>query len=123
MAITRPFMIDGTLIPTPDSYKFNIADMSTKESGRDISATMYKDVVAVKDTYECTWKSLSWTETARLLSLVDGKSRFRFTYADPRYANQWRTDYFYVGDRTGGALNLNNSYNTWEGISMTFIKI
>lgn len=123
MAITRPFMIDGVLIPTPDSYKFVIADMSTKESGRDLSSTMHKDVVGIKDTYECTWKSLSWTETASLINAVDGKTEIRLTYADPRYPNQWRTARFYVGDRAGGALNLKNPYNTWEGITMKFIMI
>lgn len=122
MAAARPFMIDGTLIPTPDAYKFNIADLSTKESGRVQTGTMYKDVVAVKDTYECTWKALSWAELAALLALVDGKESFRFTYADPRYPNQWRTEDFYAGDRTGGALNLNDSYNSWSDITIKFIR-
>lgn len=122
MAVQRPFMIDGTIIPTPDTYKFTIADLSSKESGRVLDGEMHKDVVAVKDTYECTWKTLSWTQAAALLALVDGKEKFQFTYADPRRANVWVTEYFYAGDRAGGALNLNDAANSWSDITLKFIR-
>ncbi len=123
MAVTRPFMIDGVVIPTPDSYKAGIQDLSSKESGRNLKGKMNKDVVAVKDTYECSWECLTWTELAALLNAVDGKQSFRFTYADPRVPNRWLTNDFYVGDRSAAALNLNDPKNTWSGISMKFIRI
>lgn len=123
MAITKPFMIDGVLIPTPDSYKAGVQDLSSSESGRNLSGDMEKDVIAVKDTYECAWGILSWDETARLLNAVDGKSKVRFTYADPRIPNVWQTHDFYVGDRSAAALNLNDPDNTWTGITIKFIRI
>lgn len=121
--VARPFMIDNILIPTPDSYKAGVMDLSSKESGRNLKGSMSKDVVAVKDTYECQWTTLSWEETASLLNAVDGKASFQFTYADPRYPHQWRTGTFYVGDRSAAALNLNDPDNTWSGISMKFVRV
>lgn len=123
MAIQRPFMIDGHRIPTPDSYKAGVQDLSSKESGRNLSGDMHKDIVSVKDTYECTWNLLSWADTANLLNLVDGKSKVSFTYADPRHPNEWHTNDFYVGDRSAAALNLNDPNNTWAGITIKFIRI
>lgn len=121
--LQRPFKIDNTFIPTPDSYKAGISDLSSKESGRDLGGTMNKDVVAVKDTYECTWTSLSWADTAVLLNAVDGKESVQFTYADPRVPDVWQTDTFYVGDRSAAAMNLDDPDNSWGGITIKFIKV
>ncbi len=123
MAVTRPFRIDGVMIPTPDSYKAGVQDLSSKETGRNLSGTMDKDVVAVKDTYECTWKALSWDETATLLNAVDGKKSLEFTHADPRHPNEWRTGTYYVGDRSTAAMNLNDPDFTWGGITIKFIEV
>ncbi len=120
---SRPFAINGTPIPTPDSYKAGIQDLSSKESGRNLSGFMQKDIIAVKDTYECQWTRLSWADAQLLLNLVDGKSSIMFTYADPRLANTFQTNEFYVGDRTATALNLNDPDSTWGSISMKFIRI
>ena len=84
---------------------------------------MHKDVVAVKDYYTCSWKKLSWTETAQLLNLVNGKQYITLTYIDPRRPNEILTNRFYVGKRSGKANNLNNPANTWKDISLQFIRI
>lgn len=120
---SRPFAIDNHPIPNPTSYKVGIQDLSSKESGRNLSGTMEKDVIAVKDTYECQWVRLSRSETAYLLNLVEGKSSIWFTYADPRDSNLWNSGYFYVGDRSVTALNLNDPDGAWGSISMKFIRI
>ena len=82
-----PFKIDGVSIPTPSSYKFNVEDLSSEATGRTLDGIMHKDVVAVKDYYECSWKKLSWTEAATLLNAIDGKQQVQFTHADPRVPN------------------------------------
>lgn len=118
-----PFEVDGTPIPTPSTYKFGEEDLSSKKSGRTLDGVMHKDVVAVKDYYECTWKSLSWEDTAALLKAVRGKKRVKFTYADPSFPGRFCTGDFYIGKRASGALNLNNQDNTWGDITMQFKRI
>lgn len=119
----KPFQIDGVTIPTPSEYGFDIEDLSSEETGRTLDGIMHKDVVAVKDYYTCTWKSLSWSDAAFLLKLVDGKTIVMLTYLDPRYPNQLLVNQFYVGKRSGKANNLNRTKNTWKDITFQFIRI
>ena len=121
--IQRPFLIDGMMIPTPDTYKFGVEDLSSEATGRTLDGVMHKDVVATKDYYECTWKRLTWAETALLLKAVDGKKKVKFTYADPRVPDRWLTHDFYIGKRSGAAMNLNDPKNTWGDITMQFTRI
>lgn len=119
----QAFQIDGVTIPTPSEYGFDIEDLSSEETGRTLDGVMHKDVVDVKDYYTCVWKRLSWADTATLLSLVDGKTSVRFTYADARIPNRFLTNTFYIGKRSGKANNLNNPSNTWRDVTFQFIRI
>lgn len=124
MAISnRPFQIDGVTIPNPTTYKFSIEDLSSEETGRTLDGVMHKDIIDDKDVYECTWKNLSWEDTATLLNAINKKTQISFTYVDPRVPNQTLTNNFYVGKRGGAALNLRNDGNTWDDITFSFIRI
>ena len=121
--ISQPFKINGVAIPTPSEYGFDIEDLSSEQSGRTLDGVMHKDVIDVKDYYTCTWKKLGWTETAALLNLVNGKTKIKLTYVDPRFPDQILINDFYVGKRSGKANNLNNSSNTWKDVTFQFIRI
>ena len=123
MSLTGTFKINNVAIPTPTTYEFNIEDLSSEETGRTLDGVMHKDVVADKDTYSCTWAKLSWQDAATLLNAINKKTKFKFTYLDPRKPNQWLTDYFYVGARTGAALNVLDPKRTWSNIGFKFIRI
>lgn len=124
MAISKqPFKINNVAIPTPSTYKYGIEDLSSEATGRTLDGIMHKDVVATKDYYECTWKSLSWEDTAQLMNAIDGKTQVTFTHADPRVPNTFVTGYFYIGTRSGGSLNLKDASNTWGDITLTFTRI
>lgn len=120
---SQPFKIDGTIIPTPTEYGFDIEDLSSENSGRTLDGVMHKDVVAVKDYYTCVWKHLGWSEAAALLALVNGKTKVSLTYVDPRYPNTVKVNDFYIGKRSGKANNLRNSKNTWKDVTFQFIRI
>ncbi len=120
---TKPFKIDGVAIPTPSTYKFNLEDLSSEATGRTLDGVMHKDVIDDKDTYECTWKNLSWEDTATLLNAVNKKSKVSLTYLDPRVPNTLLTHDFYVGKRSSVALNLNDPDRTWTDITFSFIRV
>ena len=119
------FKIDGVAIPTPTEYTFSVEDLSSERTGRTVDGKMHKDVVAVKDSYTCKWKRLSWEDAATLLNAVDGKQRVSFTHADPRRPNTMVTYDFYIGERTSvaGVLKDATGGSRWENIGMTFIRI
>lgn len=117
----KPFKIDGVEIPTPTKYEFSAEDLSSEYTGRTLDGIMHKDVVAVKDTYDCAWNKLSFEETERLLNLTEGKEKILFTHIDPRRPNGYITGEFYIGARKCVAKNLKN--RCWNDITMTFIRI
>lgn len=117
------FKVDGIAIPTPTEYQADIEDLSSEQTGRTLDGEMHKDVVAVKDTYTCTWKRLNWTDTARLLNAVNGKTEVDFTYADPRVPNTMLTNKFYIGKRSTPVGVITENDGIWKDIKMTFIRI
>ena len=122
MRTDRPFKINGVSIPTPTSYEASIEDLSSEETGRNLNGDMEKDVVAVKATYACTWKRLSWEDAATIFNAIDGKSKVTFTHADIRTPGTWKTGNFYVGQRGGAALDLSDSKHAWSDLKFTFIQ-
>lgn len=123
MRWTTPFQVDGVTLPTPDEYKPGVEDLSSDATGRTLDGTMHKDVVAVKDYYQFTWKTLSWEDTAKVFNAVNGKSQVTLTYADPRVPDRFLTNRFYVGKRECSANNLNDPVHTWKDITLTFTRI
>lgn len=123
MAWKTPFKVDGITLPTPDEYKPSVEDLSSEATGRTLDGIMHKDVVAVKDYYEFTWKSLSWEDTAKVFNAVNGKTQVTLMYADPRIPNTFLTNRFYVGKRSCEAANLNDPVCTWKNITLTFTRI
>lgn len=115
------FKIDGVVIPTPDKMTWSIEDLSSDETGRSLDGVMHKDVVAVKDYYNCEWKVLSGEEAALLLSLVDGRREFSFYHRDPR--GNWATGTYYVGKRDGEAYDLTDPVMTFKNVKMQFTKV
>lgn len=116
-----PFKINGTAIPTPNEYVYGVEDLSSQQTGRTLDGVMHKDVVAVKDYYDCAWRNLSWADTALILNAIDGKPKINFTYADPRYPNSFVTNEFYVGSRTGKAVDLKRK--VWGELKFRFIRV
>lgn len=120
----RPFRIDGIPIPTPITYEPSIEDLSSDETGRiTLTGKMVKTVVAVKATYKCGWKRLSWQDTATIMNAINGKTEVNFTHADPRVPNQWITKKFYIGQRQNAALDLSEDKGFWTGLGCSFIEI
>lgn len=117
------FKINGVEIPAPDSYKVGIEDLSSEATGRTLDGLMHKDVVSVKDTYECVWKSLSWAEAAHILNLVNGKTQITLTYADPKVPDTFQTGAFYIGTRSITAHDLTDDNNAWQDLTLSFIEI
>lgn len=117
------FRVDGKILPVPDEYNPSIEDLSSEATGRTLDGVMHKDVVAVKDYYEFKWNFLSWEDTATVLKSVDGKTKVKLRYVDPRQPGKILTGDFYVGKRSCAANNLNDPVYTWKDISLQFTRI
>ena len=117
------FKVDGVTIPTPTTYEWSQEDLSSEETGRTLDGIMHKDVIDYKDAYKCTWKKLSWADTATLLGAIRGKTKVVLQYADPIIPNQMNTGEFYVGKRSTAAMDLSDPGRAWKDIGFTFTEI
>ena len=121
--ISKRFAIDGVAIPAPSIFKASIADFSSDQSGRDMTATAHKDVVATKRSMDCEWSLLNWYDTSLILDLLDGKENFLFSYPDPQYPDKTTIKRCYVGDRTAPAYTLVEGRERWKGLAFSVIEV
>lgn len=112
-----PITVNGTEIPAPDMpFKWTLNDISTEDSGRDLSGRMDKDEVAKKVTLNCTWTNLSAAETSLLLHTVKPDTFVDVSYPDPMEGQQV-TKNFYTGD-----VNCEMAVEGCWTIKFTFIE-
>ena len=94
--------IDGTTLPDPKSWRYQVGDLDTSGS-RDATGLLHRAYVATKINYEFEWAALEWEQLQIILAAVN-RPRFRLTAPDPRTFNTSYSGDYYVGDRTGDAL-------------------
>lgn len=103
--MTRPYnyrmgiVIDGTAIPDPTEWNYQVGDLDTSGS-RDATGLLHRAYVATKINYEFTWNALEWEMLETVLSAIN-TPKFSMTAPDPRDFNATYTGDYYVGDRTG----------------------
>ena len=91
--------VNGTPLPDPTSWKYQVADLDT-EGSRDATGYLHRNRVASKMNYEFEWKALKWELLDNILKAVD-EDKFNLVAPDPRnFRRQYSGDY-YVGDRSG----------------------
>lgn len=120
---TNRFAIDGVEIAAPSEFTVSVEDISSEETGRLLDGVMYKDIVLVVETMQCSWKLLSWEDTAKILNLVRGKAYVDFTYPDPHVPNASTTKKCYVGSRKAPAYILVEGRERWKGLAFNFIEV
>lgn len=117
------FLVNGAPIPEPSAYTWSLMDLSSEQSGRDLTGQMTKDIVAQKRTLQLSWNFLTFEQASTLLKAVNGSPFFSVTYPDAMDgAPATRT--FYVGDRTAPCYSLNYELSCygWAGVSFQFIE-
>lgn len=117
------FLVNGAAIPEPSTYTWSLADLSSEQSGRDLTGQMSKDIVSQKRTLALSWNFLDFEKASSLLKAVNGTPYFSVTYPDAMDGD-WETRTFYVGDRAASCYTLNPDLGCygWTGISFQFIE-
>ena len=104
----------------PTSCKVSIADLSSEQSGRDLSGIMHKDIIRTTRQLDCTWGIMSWTEAAPLLRAIS-IAEFPITYPDIQ-SGQIETRTFYAGNRTASCLLYKGGVLYVSDLSVSFIE-
>lgn len=91
--------IDGTPIPDPSEWNYQVGDLDTSGS-RDATGLLHRAYVATKINYEFSWNALEWEMLEVVVNAIQNP-KFRMIAPDPRFFNRTYTGDYYVGDRTG----------------------
>lgn len=110
--------IDGVTIPTPSEFNVSIMDISKAE--RNANGTMVIERITTKRKLELSYRFLSRSDMASLLSAVSPVT-FSVTYMDPA-TNANRTSTFYCGDRAVSMLDFVSSVPRYKDIKFNLIE-
>ena len=89
-------------IPTPSIWNWSYQDLSSDDSGRDLSGTMHKDVVSVKRKNECTWNNVEASVAKTVMNIAKSNVFVQFKYFD-LYDGNTKEITVYTGDITASA--------------------
>lgn len=89
-------------IPTPSIWNWSYQDLSSDDSGRDLSGTMHKDIVSVKRKNECTWNNVEASVAKTVMNIAKSNVFVPFRYFD-LYDGNTKEITVYTGDITASA--------------------
>lgn len=113
--------INGYAPPAPEKMQLDLYDLSSSESGEDLSGYTVKDVVRTKRKINCTWGTLSWAEASALLNAVKTGTNISIEYPDV-LSGKFETRLFYVGDRTAPCKYVRKGKLYFSDMSFNFVE-
>ena len=112
------YTVNGTVIPTPSEYQFNVQDVSAPNAGRTEDGMMHKDKIGQCVKLECKWQNITTSALTTLLSALDSEY-LTVVYLNPKRGGYY-TGTFYAGDRTAPCYSA--KLGIWSTFSCNLIE-
>jgi hypothetical protein len=112
--------INGSEMPEPFSFQWDIEDLDSENSGRTADGKMSRDRIAVKVKLSVKWVQLDSSKISKILNAVKDKF-FTVTYPDALLGTV-TTKTFYVGSRSAPMYTNKDGKPIWESIEMNFTE-
>lgn len=120
--MARVFKVDGVNIPQPNAgFSIKYSDISSSDSGRNLSARMEKKVVAQKWTVDLNYNMMPDNVISKLLKEVKGKTEVQLTFPSPLTGKD-ETLLFYTNDPEITHVLTTNNVCFWN-LKITFIEV
>ena len=118
---TWQVLVDSTWtsIPVPSSRTWSYQDLSSDDSGRDLSGGMHKDIVSVKRKNECVWWHKTGTVAKTIMQAAKSSTFIQIKCYDP-FDDDLKIISCYTGDITATEKN-SQSGSVWE-VKLSFIE-
>lgn len=113
--------VNGRELPSPEQMTISVMDLSSSESGEDLSGYAHKDVIRIKRKINCEWGVLSWKEVSKILQSVKAGANLSVIYPDV-LSGYFETRSFYVGDRQCPAVCIQDGELYFTGLAFNFIE-
>ena len=120
--MARYFKIDGTILSSPNAgFNVSLEDISSSDSGRNLSGTMDKQVIAQKWTVELNYTNISDDIISNILQKVKSKVEVSLTFPNPMLGAD-DTQKFYTGTPSITHKNTINDKCFWD-LKLKFVQI
>lgn len=114
--------IDGVAVKSPSTFTYELMDLSSEESGRNINdGKNNKDIIATKRKLGCGWNNPSREEVSHILKLVTGKPYIDVTFEDA-LSGKMETGEFTIGDRSAPMKMWTVNNKRYSTLSFNFIE-
>ena len=109
---------EGTEIPCPSKYQWQIQDVSQADAGRTEDGTMHKLMLGSAVKLILEWQNLQTSDVSTILQAFTTEY-FAVNYLDAMRGT-FRTSIFYAGDKTSPAYNT--QMGLWSNVSFNLIE-
>jgi hypothetical protein len=121
--MNRYFKVDGVLIPQPNSgFSVQLEDISSSDSGRNLSGLMDKKVITQKWTVELNYSMLSDETISKLLTQIKGKTTVQLTFPSPLKGSDDTLEFYTGTPSITHKLTTNNDICFWD-LKISFIEV
>jgi hypothetical protein len=100
--------INGIDVKNPDSFEWQLSDLSSVSSGEDQSGYTHKDIVRRKRHINLKWGILKFSEAHAIIAACTSDANFPCTFPD-LLAGERITRTMYVGDRSSPLFIYNEA--------------
>lgn len=107
-----------TYVKSPSKYEYELQDVSAPDAGRTEDAMMHKLRVGQVCKLNLAWQNVTTDVVAALLQMFDPEYLY-VNYLDGK-TGDYRTDLFYVGDRS--APMYSNTNRVWTNVAFNLIR-
>ena len=110
--------VDGTVVPPPSSYQWELEDISASNAGRTEDGYMHKRKIRQAVRLSLAWNNLTTAEAVTVLNAFNPEY-LQISYLDPMKGNFVQSE-FYVGNRSAPLQNAVTG--RWTNISFNVIE-
>ena len=110
--------VDGTVVPPPSSYQWELEDISASNAGRTEDGYMHKRKIRQAVRLSLSWNNLTTAEAVTVLNAFNPEY-LQISYLDPMKGDFVQSE-FYVGNRSAPLQNAVTG--RWTNISFNVIE-
>lgn len=116
-------------VKSPSVYQYELEDVSESDAGRTEDGMMHKKRIGQVCKLEMAWNNIDTATVSALLQLFQPEYLY-INYLDA-YTGLYRTDYFYVGNRSAPMYTNYNTTGTssstvkglWSNVAFNVIRV
>lgn len=110
--------INGVQLPCPNSYQWELEDISASDAGRTEDTVMNKKTIGKVRKISLSWINVTLEDASTILKAVDNEY-FEVCYLDT-LTGLFETAEFYIGNRAAPLYNA--KLGVWSKISFNIIE-